>query len=412
MKLELKLRGLPVSGTKMDLIERLKPFQDTFCVPASSAAAAAPPTSTLSSVPMEVTATAGPAIVFQAQPLAPESMSSTSPVSPAPTDPSVGVSEAASESKRGLQPLLPPAGHGEKDRRLHEKERQIEELMRKLEQEQRLVEELKMQLEVEKRGQVVCATEPPSVSPTLISTPPSAGPAVHNSVKMEGSLRANCSPNAAPIPSSVLGSQPLTGPLAAPLASVVKLEDVTVSSSNLQLPAQTQLVSHVQPGMNTSAQRRSPSQTSPQPAMPNLQQFFISHHGGVSQVLGQPQTLLTTAGQAGTQILLPVTLPSNAAAIQLPNASLQVPSRNDLGGVRGLLSDGPVNESSFLSARPAGRSLQPGPDPGFSPSAAAHQGGDGVRPAVSAAGPSRQRSVSPAALDSAALKSSSCVPRL
>uniref|UniRef100_A0A3P9KAU2 Myocardin related transcription factor Ba n=1 Tax=Oryzias latipes TaxID=8090 RepID=A0A3P9KAU2_ORYLA len=326
LKLELKLRGLPVSGTKMDLIERLKPFQDTFCVPASSAAAA-PPTSTLSSVPMEVTATAAPAIVFQAQPLAPESMSSTSPVSPAPTDPSVGVSEAASESKRGLQPLLPPAGHGEKDRRLHEKERQIEELMRKLEQEQRLVEELKMQLEVEKRGQVVCATEPPSVSPTLISAPPSAVAAVHNSVKMEGSLRANCSPNAATIPSSVLGSQPLTGPLAAPLAaplaSVVKLEDVTVSSSNLQLPAQTQLVGHVQPGLNTSAQRRSPSQTLPQPSVPNLQQFFISHHGGVSQVLGQPQTLLTTAGQAGTQILLPVTLPSNAAAIQLPNASLQ-----------------------------------------------------------------------------------------
>uniref|UniRef100_A0A3B1KH18 SAP domain-containing protein n=1 Tax=Astyanax mexicanus TaxID=7994 RepID=A0A3B1KH18_ASTMX len=29
LKMELKLRGLPVSGTKTDLIERLKPYQDT-----------------------------------------------------------------------------------------------------------------------------------------------------------------------------------------------------------------------------------------------------------------------------------------------------------------------------------------------------------------------------------------------
>ncbi|XP_024140418.1 myocardin-related transcription factor B isoform X2 [Oryzias melastigma] len=315
LKLELKLRGLPVSGTKTDLIERLKPFQDTFC----SAAASAPPTSTLSSIPMEVTTTTAPAIVFPAQPAALETVSSTPPVSP--TDPSmqtVGVSEAPPENKRGAQPLLPPAGHGEKDRRLHEKERQIEELMRKLEQEQRLVEELKMQLEVEKRGQG--GSEPP----TLVSASPNTVPAVLNSVKREGSLLANCSPNTAPIPSPVLSSQPLAAPLAAPLApplaSVVKLEDVTVSSSKLQLPAQSQLAA-----MNTGVQRRSPSQTSPQPppAIPNLQQFFISHHGGVSQVLGQPQTLLTATNQAGTQILLPVTLPNNAAAIQLPNASLQ-----------------------------------------------------------------------------------------
>lgn len=375
LKLELKLRGLPVSGTKTDLIERLKPFQDTFC----SAAASAPPTSTLSSIPMEVTTTTAPAIVFPAQPAALETVSSTPPVSP--TDPSmqtVGVSEALPENKRGAQPLLPPAGHGEKDRRLHEKERQIEELMRKLEQEQRLVEELKMQLEVEKRGQG--GSEPP----TLVSASLNTVPAVLNSVKREGSLLANCSPNTAPIPSPVLSSQPLAAPLAAPLApplaSVVKLEDVTVSSSKLQLPAQSQLAA-----MNTGVQRRSPSQTSPQPppAIPNLQQFFISHHGGVSQVLGQPQTLLTATNQAGTQILLPVTLPNNAAAIQLPNASLQVPHMTrGWGG----LPDGPINSSSALSARPAGRRLQPGSGPDSS--AADHQGGDGLRPSVSAAGPS------------------------
>ncbi|XP_035852396.1 myocardin-related transcription factor B isoform X4 [Sander lucioperca] len=51
----------------------------------------------------------------------------------------------------------------EKDKRLHEKERQIEELKRKLKQEQRLVEELKLQLEVEKRSQQ--ADSPPQLSP-------------------------------------------------------------------------------------------------------------------------------------------------------------------------------------------------------------------------------------------------------
>lgn len=53
----------------------------------------------------------------------------------------------------------------EKDKRLHEKERQIKELMRKLEQEQRLVEELKMQLEVEKRSQQ--GDSPSQLSPLL-----------------------------------------------------------------------------------------------------------------------------------------------------------------------------------------------------------------------------------------------------
>nr|XP_015215616.1 PREDICTED: MKL/myocardin-like protein 2 [Lepisosteus oculatus] len=85
LKMELKLRGLPVSGTKTDLIERLRPYQENVA--------------------------------------------------------------------------------SEKDRRLHEKERQIEELMRKLEQEQRLVEELKMQLEVEKRGQQQQQQPPPEPGP-------------------------------------------------------------------------------------------------------------------------------------------------------------------------------------------------------------------------------------------------------
>lgn len=358
LKLELKLRGLPVSGTKTDLIERLKPFQDN---PSTTAPAAAPTTipapvtTTLSTIPMEVTTTTTPAIVLPVQQVAPENMVSTPPVSPVTPElfalqQDVGRTEAPSEMKMmsagSASPLPSVRVPEEKDRRLHEKERQIEELMRKLEQEQRLVEVLKMQLEVEKRGQGGCGVDAASVSPKLPSVPAmNSVPTVLNSnvVKMEGTVLSNCSSTTATIPNSILGSQALAGPL----PTVVKLEDVTVSSGKpIQLQTQTQLITQIQPQgqpqVTTSPQLLSQPQKSPklqaqpqtQPAAPSLQQFFISHSGGVSQVLGQPQTLLTasgqpqtlltTTGQAGTQILLPVSLPNNATAIQLPSTTVNL----------------------------------------------------------------------------------------
>ncbi|XP_073345386.1 myocardin-related transcription factor B isoform X4 [Pagrus major] len=335
LKLELKLRGLPVSGTKTDLIERLKPFQDN---PSSSAPTTLPSPSitTLSSIPMEVTnTTSAPTIVLPVQQKTLESINPTPPVSPIPSELSalqhdVGMSEPPSEMLAGLRssPLPSVQVPEEKDRRLHEKERQIEELMRKLEQEQRLVEALKMQLEVEKRASTAdCA----SLSPKVTSVPAmNSIPTLLNSnvVKMEGAVLSNCSSTTATIPSSILGSQALSS-----LPTVVKLEDVTVSAGKpLQLQTQTQLITQAQPQISTSPQllhqtQRSPKlQTQPQsqPAAPSLQQFFISHTGGVSQVLGQPQTLLTTTGQAGTQILLPVSLPNNATAIQLPSTTVNL----------------------------------------------------------------------------------------
>ncbi|XP_068438806.1 myocardin-related transcription factor B isoform X3 [Clinocottus analis] len=337
LKLELKLRGLPVSGTKTDLIERLKPFQD-HCTSAPTASPAAAVT-TLSSMTMDVTTTTGsPAIVLPVQQVASENMNPTPPVSPIPTDRStlqqdLSMSDALSEMINsgwaGSQssPLASFQVPEEKDRRLHEKEQQIMELMKKLEQEQRLVEELKMQLEVEKRGQVGCAAD--SASPKLNSVPaisPVLTALSSNVVKMEGTVLSNCSSSPGTIPNAVLGSQALS-----PLPTVVKLEDVTVSSGKpLQLQSQNQIITKIQPQIINSPHllsqsRRSPKlQTQPQPAATSLQQFFISHTGGVSQVLGQPQTLLTTTGQAG-RILLPVSLPNSATAIQLPstNVSLQ-----------------------------------------------------------------------------------------
>ncbi|KAK2820839.1 hypothetical protein Q5P01_023798 [Channa striata] len=351
LKLELKLRGLPVSGTKTDLIERLKPFQDN---PNTSPLTTVPPlaNATLSSIPIEVSTSAtSPAVVLPVQHLAPENTSSTPPVSPVPTDSSTlqqdvvmpdtpSEAQMVSSGSAGLlsSPLPSFKIPEEKDRRLHEKERQIEELMRKLEQEQRLVEELKMQLEVEKRGQGGCIAESASVSPKL--TPVQSlnpVPTVLNSgaVKMEGTVMSNCSSTA------ILGSQAFTSSL----PGVVKLEDVTVSSGKqLQLQTQTQLITQLQaqapPQVTASSQLLPQSQRSPkvqaqsQPTAPSLQQFFISHPGGVSQVLGrpqtmltasgQPQTLLTASGQAGTQILLPVSLPNSATAIQLPSTTVSL----------------------------------------------------------------------------------------
>ncbi|XP_074513523.1 myocardin-related transcription factor B isoform X2 [Sebastes fasciatus] len=161
LKMELKLRSLPVSGTKTDLIERLKLYQENSNIQ---------------------TAIETPAITAAAQS---ENKKLTPPVSPiASKVSSLGIEDSSvADSPAKLSDALSPTHtapqeecptetrsyerDSEKDKRLHEKERQIKELMRKLEQEQRLVEELKMQLEVEKRSQH--GDSPPQLSPlTLI----------------------------------------------------------------------------------------------------------------------------------------------------------------------------------------------------------------------------------------------------
>ncbi|XP_077414291.1 myocardin-related transcription factor B isoform X2 [Vanacampus margaritifer] len=119
LKVELKLRSLPVSGTKMDLIERLKLYHES---------------------------------VVAAEAKAPEN---TPPLSPKVS----GVGPEDNGPADGHAP--DETGSREKDRRLHEKERQIEELKRRLKREQRLVEELKLQLEVEKRSQQLGESSPP-----------------------------------------------------------------------------------------------------------------------------------------------------------------------------------------------------------------------------------------------------------
>lgn len=197
LKMELKLRGLPVSGTKTDLIERLKPYQDlnNNGVTASNATTVATTTANVSagssateditphfSSPVQnmnsETATNGSSLASV------DALNSPLPMSPAPSEQSnfstedtnmtdtfaeimtimspsqfmnaspnkVGINED-SISATSVSITSMDLDAAEKDRKLQEKEKQIEELKRKLEQEQKLVEVLKMQLEVEKRGQ-------------------------------------------------------------------------------------------------------------------------------------------------------------------------------------------------------------------------------------------------------------------
>ncbi|KAI2666068.1 Myocardin-related transcription factor B [Labeo rohita] len=181
LKMELKLRGLPVSGTKTDLIERLKAHQE-------------------SSQSMDTN--------ISKAPLHLESMSTTPPVSPelseasnismedsrdSPTKAVCTLSPARlptsnSPLKTTLEDMTMDVKVSEKDQRLHEKERQIKELMRKLEQEQRLVEELKMQLEVEKRSQQGGGQQP------------EPNPSVQ--VKEENGTAPSCNSKQSPLPQS------------------------------------------------------------------------------------------------------------------------------------------------------------------------------------------------------------------
>ncbi|XP_073684726.1 myocardin [Garra rufa] len=175
LRQQLRIRGLPVSGTKTALIERLRPFKDSSCAsPATSAdvsAAAFPvtPSGSLSSYQSHGTGF---------YPFC--SSGSTPPISPASSDLSVSGSlpdsfsdVTMSSPQFGLQPspaqlsadegaLGPDA---EKDKMLVEKQKVIEELTWKLHQEQRQVEELRMQLHKRKRMQDCPAPPPPPPPP-------------------------------------------------------------------------------------------------------------------------------------------------------------------------------------------------------------------------------------------------------
>eukprot|EP00063_Salmo_salar_P038710 XP_014013545.1 PREDICTED: myocardin-like isoform X5 [Salmo salar] len=185
LRQQLRIRGMPVSGTKMALIERLRPFKDHTSSPSHSgsndittATFPVTPTGSLSSYQSPSSSSTLSQGGYYPYP----STSSTPPISPASSD--LSLSGSLPDSFSGMpmsssplfciQPspgqLSAEEGQGggglsgvglqggevggmerEKDKILVEKQKVIEELTWKLHQEQRQVEELKMQLHKRKR---------------------------------------------------------------------------------------------------------------------------------------------------------------------------------------------------------------------------------------------------------------------
>ncbi|XP_068421950.1 myocardin-related transcription factor B isoform X3 [Eschrichtius robustus] len=326
LKTELKLRGLPVSGTKLDLIERLKPYQEMNSGGAATGGIVALSTSAIVPGNPEVTL-ALPVTTLQNSVTSSgstfkgelpsagtghtahvDSAASPLPISPAPSEQSslgaedASVADTFTEIMTMMSPTqflcssplratsaedsLSPASStlstleldaAEKDRKLQEKEKQIEELKRKLEQEQKLVEVLKMQLEVEKRGQQQQQPQRPLEPPPGTPAPP-----VAKSDQARGGT-APAAKDEALVPDgpSLVASQTLV----AKKAIVIK-QEVPVA------PAE------------------------PPSLVP---QFYVSSQGQPPAGVAQPQALLTT------QLLLPVSIQgSGVTSVQLPVGSLRL----------------------------------------------------------------------------------------
>ncbi|XP_069920919.1 myocardin-related transcription factor B isoform X5 [Oryctolagus cuniculus] len=340
LKTELKLRGLPVSGTKPDLIERLKPYQEansgglaaSGVVAVSSAAIVTSNPEVTVALPVTTlqTAVTSARSTFKAEMPSSGTGSvahvdgahSPLPISPSPSEQSslstddTSMADTFTEIMTMMSPSqflsssplrvansedsLSPAGStlshleldaAEKDRRLQEKEQQIEELKRKLEQEQKLVEVLKMQLEVEKRAQQrPPEPQPRAPAPGTTKADQKAG-SVGPSVKDEASL-PDCSNSRQPVPA---GAQTVL----AQKAVVIK-QEVAVA----------QVAQAEQQGI--------------------VPQFYVSPQGQPPPaVVAQPQALLTTQT---AQLLLPVSIQgSSVTSVQLPVGSLKLQTTPQAG---------------------------------------------------------------------------------
>ncbi|XP_048080642.1 myocardin-related transcription factor B isoform X4 [Ursus arctos] len=348
LKTELKLRGLPVSGTKPDLIERLKPYQEmtssgvaaggVLAVPASAIVASNPevtvalPVTTLhnpvtssgSSFKAELPPTGTSTVTHV------ETVNSPLPISPSPSEQSslgtedtnmadtfteimtmmspaqflgssplrvTGTEDSPSPTSSTLSSLELDAA--EKDRKLQEKEKQIEELKRKLEQEQKLVEVLKMQLEVEKRGQR--QQPPPEPQAGSAASPAAKLEQKHggagSSVKDETSL-SDCSSSRPPGP---VPGQPLsTGgqALVAKKAVVIK-QEVPVAQAEPQSIV-PQFYTPAQAGIQTQTQTATATLSSGlAQTVPQKQDTFTPH------VLSQPQQVRKVFTTSASNTVLP-----------------------------------------------------------------------------------------------------------
>ncbi|XP_059340468.1 myocardin-related transcription factor B isoform X2 [Ammospiza nelsoni] len=365
LKMELKLRGLPVSGTKTDLIERLKTYQDlnnngvatstSVTVTTSSgatgntgevtvafpvAAVNKPVATTISSFPTEKTPTAPGSKAVNT-----ENVSSPLPISPSPSEQSsLSTDDTSMADTFPEMTMMSPSqflstsplrastnednqNHSsgsistmefdvaEKDRKLQEKEKQIEELKRKLEQEQKLVEVLKMQLEVEKRGQQ-------QQSQTFGNSAALEQKQFSGAVKDE-SAPADCSSTSQSVP---------------------------VASHSLGQPVYTAGHNPVAKKAVVIKQEIPVAKAEPHNA---ISQFYVSpQRQPQTAVVAQPQALLTTQGTA--QLLLPLSIqgPNAATAVQLPVGNIKLQAQSQAGIQTPSQIPAPISSSGLVQTAP------------------------------------------------------------
>ncbi|XP_014750473.1 PREDICTED: MKL/myocardin-like protein 2 isoform X1 [Sturnus vulgaris] len=365
LKMELKLRGLPVSGTKTDLIERLKTYQDlnnngvatstSVTVTTSSGATGntgevtvafpvatlnKPVANTISTFPPEKTSS-GPG----SKAVNTENISSPLPISPSPSEQSsLSTDDTSMADTFPEMTMMSPSQFlstsplrastnddnqnrssgsistmefdvAEKDRKLQEKEKQIEELKRKLEQEQKLVEVLKMQLEVEKRGQQ-------QQSQTFGNSVAVEQKQFGATVKEE-TAPADCSSTSqsVPVASHSLGQSVYTaGQNPVAKKAVVIKQEIPVAKAE------------------------------PQNA---ISQFYVSpQRQPQTAVVAQPQALLTTQGTA--QLLLPLSIqaPNAATAVQLPVGNIKLQAQSQAGIQTPSQIPAPISSSGLVQTAP------------------------------------------------------------
>ncbi|NXI95358.1 MKL2 protein, partial [Psophia crepitans] len=366
LKMELKLRGLPVSGTKPDLIERLKPYQDlnnngvatssSVTVTTSTGATGnagevtvafpvatltQPVSNTISSFTPEKTSTGAGCKVVNT-----ENISSPLPVSPSPSEQSSLSTDDASmaDTFTEMMTMMSPSQFlstsplranmsddnqnrssgsistmefdvAEKDRKLQEKEKQIEELKRKLEQEQKLVEVLKMQLEVEKRGQQ-------QQSQASCNSAALEQKQFNAAVKDENAL-TDCSSTSqsVPVASHSLGQSVYTsGQNPVAKKAVVIKQEIPVAKAE------------------------------PQNA---ISQFYVNpQRQPQTAVVAQPQALLTTQGTA--QLLLPLSIqgPNSTTAVQLPVGNIKLQAQSQAGIQTPSQIPAPISSSGLVQTAP------------------------------------------------------------
>ncbi|XP_056325571.1 myocardin isoform X2 [Danio aesculapii] len=276
LRQQLRVRGLPVSGTKTALIQRLRPFRDSSC--GSPLGPGDPGSSTF------------PASSFQPPPpsagLHPF-CSSTPPASPASSDLSISADSFsdATVSPFGTQPSPAHTEHtpdAEKDKMLLEKQKVIEELMWRLQQEQRQVEELRTQLH-RRRLEPHTHTHTPFCS-AVVKQEPLSSSCVE--LQTSGGVCAFLSPQCSP------QEPPLNKPCSSP-------------QSTHTSPAHTHLLTHTLNHNNTNSSSRSGIQLQQKSSAPPLSCSYSSEQRPVQLYCSPSENSVSSRAAAKSRSAAP-----------------------------------------------------------------------------------------------------------